>query len=130
MFFNAEGSRVLEFTCIVCPMGCRLRAILEDGEVRSVEGNKCPRGIVYAQNEVEPKRIIITVIKVSGGNLPVVSVKTSEPIPKEMIPKAMRILSKVIAQAPVKIGQIIIKDFLGLKVNVIATRNVNPVQTN
>jgi CxxC motif-containing protein len=42
----------------------------------------------------------------------------------------MRILSKVIAQAPVKIGQIIIKDFLGLKVNVIATRNVNPVQTN
>lgn len=126
MALSADGSRILEFTCIVCPMGCRLRAILEDGEVRSVEGNRCPRGVVYAQNEVEPKRIIITVIKVSGGNLPVVSVKTSEPIPKEMIPEAMKTLSKTIVQAPVKIGQIIIEDFLGLKVNVVATRNVDP----
>ncbi|MBS7653575.1 MAG: DUF1667 domain-containing protein [Candidatus Bathyarchaeia archaeon] len=123
-----KDGRVLEFTCIVCPLGCRLRAILEDGEVRSVEGNRCPRGIVYAQNEVEPKRILISVVKVSGGNLPVVSVKTSEPMPKEMIPEAMRILSKVTVQAPVKIGQIIIKDFLGLKINVTATRNVDPAQ--
>lgn len=119
---------VLEFTCIVCPIGCRLRAVLENGEVRSVEGNRCPRGIVYAQNEVEPKRTLISVVKVSGGNLPVVSVKTSEPMPKEMIPEAMKILSKVTVQAPVKIGQIIIKDFLGLKINVIATRNIDPAQ--
>lgn len=119
---------VLEFTCIVCPIGCRLRVTLEDGEVRSVEGNRCPRGIVYAQNEIEPKRVLISVVKVSGGNLPVVSVKTSEPMPKEMIPEAMRTLSKVTVQAPVKIGQVIIKDFLGLKINVIATRNVDPAQ--
>lgn len=120
-----KDDRVLEFTCIVCPIGCRLRATLEDGEVRSVEGNRCPRGIVYAQNEVEPKRVLISVVKVSGGNLPVVSVKTSGPMPKEMIPEAMRTLSKVTVQAPVKIGQVIIKDFLGLKINVIATRNVD-----
>ncbi len=123
-----KDDQVLEFTCIVCPMGCRLRATLKDGKVCSVEGNRCPRGIVYAQNEVEPKRILISVVKVSGGNLPVVSVKTSEPMPKEMMPEAMRILSNVTVQAPIKIGQIIIRDFLGLKINVIATRNVDPVQ--
>ena len=35
-------------TCINCPVGCRLQVVVENGEVKSVTGNSCNRGITYA----------------------------------------------------------------------------------
>lgn len=121
------AARTLEFTCIVCPLGCRLRVLLEEGGIASVEGNRCSRGVVYAQNEVDPKRTLITVVEVLGGDLPVVSVKTSKPIPKNLIPAAMRFLSKLVVKAPVKVGDVLVEDLLGLGVDVVATRKVETV---
>lgn len=114
----------LEFTCIICPLGCKLKVILEGNKITSIEGNRCSRGVIYAQNEIDPKRTLITVIRVVGGNLPVVSVKSSEPIPKNLIPEAMKFLSKVIVKAPIKVGDTVITDLLRLGINVLATRNV------
>ncbi|MEM2150831.1 MAG: DUF1667 domain-containing protein, partial [Candidatus Bathyarchaeia archaeon] len=111
-------------TCIICPLGCALKVLLKNGEVVSVEGNRCQRGVMYAKDEVKPKRTLITVVKVYGGALPVVSVKISKPIPKDLIPEAMKAVSKVSVRAPVKIGDVIIKNLLGLGVDVIATRDV------
>ena len=34
-----------EFTCIVCPNGCRLHTEVENGAVTSVTGNRCPKGM-------------------------------------------------------------------------------------
>ena len=42
---------IRELTCIGCPMGCQLRATLEDGVVTAVTGNTCPRGDAYARKE-------------------------------------------------------------------------------
>ena len=39
-------------TCIECPMGCELEIQTLEGKVVSVEGNGCPRGKTYAENEV------------------------------------------------------------------------------
>ena len=33
-----------ELTCIGCPMGCQLTAVVEGNEVVSVEGNTCAKG--------------------------------------------------------------------------------------
>ncbi|MEM1530388.1 MAG: DUF1667 domain-containing protein [Candidatus Bathyarchaeia archaeon] len=123
----SNATRTLTFTCIICPIGCRLKILVGDSAIISIEGNRCPRGAVYAQNEINPKRTLITVIKVKGGNLPVVSVKSSEPIPKSLIPKAMEALSEITVQAPIKIGDIIIQNLLDLGVNIVATRNVEEV---
>jgi len=120
----SNATRTLTFTCIICPIGCRLKVLVRDSAIISIEGNRCPRGVVYAQNEINPKRTLITVIKVEGGNLLVVSVKSSEPIPKSLIPKAMEALSEVTVQAPIKIGDIVAQDLLGLGVNIVATRSV------
>jgi len=119
-----RNPRTLEFTCIICPLGCKLKVLLEDNKIVLIEGNKCPRGEVYAQNEIDPKRTLITVVRVVNGDLPVVSVKTSKPIPKNLIPKAMEFLSKVVVKAPIKVGDIIVKGLLGLGVDVLATRKV------
>ena len=71
----------------------------------------------YGINEVtNPVRIITTTAKVMNGSSPVVSVKTKEPIPKELNFKCMEEINKVEVQAPVKIGDIIIENILNYMV--------------
>ena len=59
---------IRELTCIGCPMGCQLRATLEDGVVTAVTGNTCPRGDAYARKEcVHPERTVTGTVRVLGG---------------------------------------------------------------
>ncbi|MCX8171909.1 MAG: DUF1667 domain-containing protein [Candidatus Bathyarchaeota archaeon] len=125
--YNGASGSFRRITCIICPLGCSLKVLLKDDEVILVEGNRCQRGVIYARDEVKPKRTLITVVKVYGGVPPVVSVKTSKPVPKDLISEAMKIISKISVKAPVKIGDIIIRDLLGLGVDVVATRGVEAV---
>ena len=75
-----------QLTCINCPLGCQITVTLENGEVKDVTGNTCPRGDAYARNEVtNPTRVVTSIVKVDGGNLAACSVKTKEVIPKGKI---------------------------------------------
>ena len=76
-----------ELVCVSCPIGCSITVELSDsGEVLSVTGNTCKRGDAYARAEcTHPERMVTSTVKVEGGRLPVVPVKTSSPIPKEKI---------------------------------------------
>ena len=77
---------IRELTCIGCPMGCQLRATLEDGVVTAVTGNTCPRGDAYARKEcVHPERTVTGTVRVLGGPLPVVPVRTQGEVPKEKV---------------------------------------------
>ena len=78
-------------TCINCPVGCRMTVVLSDsGNFVSVSGNTCPRGAKYAEQEcTHPLRVLTAVIPVSGSKTPL-SVKTSVPVPKELIPDIMK----------------------------------------
>ena len=70
--------------CINCPLGCSLTVTLNGGEVVSVTGNTCPRGEAYGRKEcTHPTRIVTGTVRITGGTLPVVSVKTASDIPKE-----------------------------------------------
>ena len=73
-------------TCINCPVGCRMTITLSDsGEFLSAVGNTCPRGAKYAVQEcTRPMRMITAVLPVTGSKTPL-SVKTSSPVPKELI---------------------------------------------
>ena len=108
-----------DLTCIICPLSCRIEVEV-NGELK-VTGYKCPRGREWAIQEVlNPKRVVITVLKVEGGDLPVVSVKT-DPLPKEEIPTLMRELARVRLRAPIEVGQVVAQ-VRGYKV--YATREV------
>lgn len=116
---------IRELTCVSCPVGCTLRVELSDGKVQKVEGNRCPRGEAYAREEVtDPKRILATSVKVLNGDYPLVSVRTDRPIPKRLIPEAMRVLRALCVEAPVGIGQVLLPDLLQTGAQVIATRAV------
>lgn len=110
-----------EFTCIVCPRGCRLT--IDDN--LNVTGNTCPRGKQYAIDEVtNPKRMITSIVRVKNRENEVVSVKTSNAIPKGMIFDVMNEINKVQVNAPTKIGDIAIKNVLDTGVDIVITKNI------
>ncbi|HJB34738.1 MAG TPA: DUF1667 domain-containing protein [Candidatus Blautia merdipullorum] len=117
-----------ELICINCPLGCGLTVTIKDGEVEKVQGNTCPKGEAYGKKEVtNPTRIVTSIVKVTGGVLPVVSVKTASDIPKEKIMDCARVLKEVEVQAPVSIGDVVLEDVCGTGVPMIATKNVSAV---
>ena len=97
-----------KLTCICCPMGCQLQVTIRDGQVEKVEGNTCKRGAEYGKKEVtNPTRIVTTTVRVHGGSLPVVPVKTASDIPKSAVMDCIRQLKEVVVEAPVYILSLI-----------------------
>ena len=112
-----------ELTCIVCPIGCALTVSDEDGEMK-VSGNTCPRGAVYGKNEVtNPTRTLTTTVRVGNREKTVVAVKSDRPIPKGMLFDAMNEINKIRAEAPIKIGDVLASDLLGV-CDIVATAEV------
>lgn len=115
-----------ELICISCPMGCRLKV---DAEKKEVTGNACPRGKEYGINEVlHPVRVITSVVKIINGTLPVLPVKTNGAIPKQLNFACMEEINKVTVAAPVKRGDVIIKNVLETGVDVVATRGMEKMK--
>ncbi len=113
-----------ELICIGCPMGCMVTVSLDDGKVCEVTGNTCKRGDVYARKEVtNPTRIVTSSVRVNGGTYPVVPVKTREDIPKGKIRDCMKALKEVVVDAPVKIGDVVLKNVADTGIDVIATKD-------
>lgn len=115
---------IQELTCISCPLGCPLKVELDgQGQVLSVTGNTCRRGEEYGKKEVTaPTRTVTSTVRVEGGGVPVVSVRTKRDIPKEKIFACMEEIRKAVAKAPVRIGDVIIHNVAGTGVDVAATK--------
>lgn len=114
--------------CIRCPLGCSLTASLENGQVTSVSGNTCPRGESYARMELTaPMRTVTSTVRVTGARVPVISVKTSADIPKEKISEVMDAIRTLCAAAPVRIGDVLLKDAAGTGAAIVATKDADAV---
>ena len=112
-----------ELICVSCPIGCAITVELDDnGEVLSVTGNTCKRGDSYARQEcTHPERMLTSTVKVEGGRLPV---KSSLPVPKEMLFDCMKEINKVTVKAPVHIGDVVLSNILDTGVDIVATNEV------
>jgi CxxC motif-containing protein len=119
-------STVKELTCVVCPVGCKIK-ITHDGEkIESVEGNRCDRGYNYAVQEIKnPLRTLVTSVKVNNGNYPLASVRSSKEVPLNKINDLMDIIKNTEVDAPVKKGDVVIENPLDLGADIVATRSVN-----
>ncbi len=121
-----SAMEIRELTCIRCPIGCQIKVELENGVVRSVTGNSCPRGEEYAVSEVtHPVRTVTSLVKIKGGERPVVSVKTASNVPKEKMADVVRALKDIELTAPVRIGDIVCRDIAGTGADVVATSNIS-----
>ena len=69
-------------------------------------------------------RTVTGTVRVTGGLLPVVSVRTRGDVPKERVLDVARALCRVHLTAPVHAGDVVIPNVLGTGVDVVATRSV------
>lgn len=113
--------------CINCPLGCNMEIQLDStGAIQEIEGNGCKRGKEYAQREIlNPCRTVCSTMRVKGGKVPLVSVKTASPVPKKKMKEVMNLINKTQVNAPVNIGDMLIADVSGTNVPLVATSSVD-----
>ncbi len=117
-----------EFVCIGCPLGCNVTVELDGTEIKNITGNTCPRGADYVTKELtDPRRIVTSLVRVTDGELPVVSVKTASDIPKDKIRDCIRALKDVELPAPVQVGDVVLENVCGTGINVVATKTIERV---
>ena len=114
-----------DLICISCPMGCHLTAELQPDNQVIVNGNRCPRGKIYAFNELtDPKRMVTAVIKSNSTQVPCVPVRTSAAISTGKIPELLTALRQVEIAVPIAAEQVVLANFQDTGVDVICTRSV------
>lgn len=115
-----------DLICVSCPIGCAVTVeFADDGTVRSVTGNTCKRGDSYARQEcTNPERMLTSTVKVEGGRLPVVPVKSSKPVPKQLLFDCMQQINQIKVKAPVKIGDVLLENILNTGADIVATNEV------
>ncbi len=126
-----------ELVCITCPMGCHLSVDrLGDGSL-AVSGNRCARGVKYATEELlAPRRVVSATVALAGGGaektarlrgLGTVSrlpVRTSSGFPRNEVPGLLKAIYALNVELPVRRGDVLIADYQGSGVDVIATRSL------
>ena len=118
-----------ELICIICPLGCQLLVEYDQKQVLQVEGNRCKRGIEYAEKEIfHPERIVTTTVRITGASVPLLPVRTDRGIPRDITLEIVKEASKLTATAPVVLGDILAENILNTGANLVATRSLAGVE--
>ena len=112
-----------EYIGIICPNSCKIAVEESEGQL-AVTGNLCPRGKDFAEKEhINPVRMFTSTVKMEGAWLPRLSVMTSAEVPKCKLMECQKSIQEIVVVAPIKCGDIVVKDLCGLGVDLIATRS-------
>ena len=126
---SAAGD-VHTYLCTGCPLGCRLEVEVVEDDVVEVRGFACRRGERYGQQEhLDPRRSVTTTVWIEGATIRRAPVRTAEEIPKDRIDDVMRALRGLQVQAPIRRGDVVLADAAGTGIDVIATRDLERLQT-
>lgn len=113
------------YTCILCPNSCEITVDYEGKTVRSTQGNKCDKGREYVTQELtNPKRTVTSSVVVVGGDRPLVSVRLTAPISRELIFLLMEKIQTTVLTAPVEPGQVVLAKVFGTDADLITTSQV------
>jgi len=116
--------------CKVCPIGCEL-IITEnpnDPFDIKVEGNSCNRGRNFGiQITTNPMKVLTGKVTLLKGSMKHLPVKTTGPVPRNKVEECLRVINSTEITAPVNRGDVIIKNILGLGVDVVAARKVKAI---
>lgn len=131
---SINAIETLQFNCTTCPSECLLTVEVERDangavvEVRSVTGNSCPRGDKFAHQELTcPTRVLTTTVAVSGGDETLLPVRTAEAIPLALHAQAMNLIRGLVVNAPIRIGDVVLEDFLGTSIDLVASMDIDRV---
>ena len=107
--------------CIMCPKGCRLTV---DDDL-NVSGNSCVRGVTYGKQEVtDPRRYLTSTVKIVSSRYKRLPVISDGDLPKDRVQDVIKYLDTVEVKAPINVKDVVVKDVLGLGVDIVATRTI------
>lgn len=110
-----------ELICIMCPKGCHLTV---DDDL-NVTGNTCPRGVTYGKQEVtDPRRYLTSTVRLESENYRRLPVISNGDLPKDKVSEVVKYLDTVVVKPPVNVKDVIVKNVLGLGVDIVATRTI------
>ncbi len=114
--------------CIRCPLGCFLEVEHDGRHILVVTGNRCKKGLEYAEREIfHPERIVTTTVHLAGAAFPLLPVKTTGAVPRDLAFRVIDEASRLTAQAPVQAGQVLLADVLGTGADLVACRSAAAV---
>lgn len=122
-----------ELICITCPLGCHLDVERLDETTLAVSGNRCPRGVKYANEELlAPKRVVSATARIvrqtgreaSLDEISRLPVRTTGAYPKEGVPELLKAVYALALEPPIKRGDVLIGNYRGSGIDVIAARTV------
>ena len=81
-----------------------------------------------AKSAISPGRALTSSVLVTGGEIPLCSVRLTESIPIARIPEVMKEIRNLKVEAPLESGTVLIRDVLGLGSDVIATKTIRRIK--
>ena len=69
-------------------------------------------------------RVLTTTVAVSGGDEALLPVRTGEAIPLELHAQAMDLIRGVVVEAPIRMGDIVLKNLLNTNIDLIASMDI------
>lgn len=112
-------------TCIVCPRSCRI-TVTEGPDGLSVTGQGCKRGLAFAKNEVtNPMRMLTSTVAIAGAALRRLPVISTAEVPKSQLDECLRAVYALRAEAPVRAGDVLVRDLCGTGVDLVAARSMD-----
>ena len=110
--------------CETCTNNC-LMTIMSGGPGIVVDGNDCLKGYDFAEQWMsDTKRMLTTTVRTKIPDVPVLSVRTEEPIPKNTVSDAMHEINAMIVEQELGCGETLIESVAGTGVKVIVTSSV------
>lgn len=109
--------------CIGCPLGCRV-TVLRDrkGGITGMKGADCKQGEKYVLEELEnPVRTLTATVRTGDESFPLLPVRTSRPVLKTLLGAIMMETARAAVKPPIKAGDVIVKNVLKSKADLIAT---------
>ncbi len=117
----------MRICCTTCPNECELDVEVDENKhIISAVGNKCPRGLTFAEKEVvDPERVLASTVRIDGAaHNCLLPVRTDAALPLRLHFDVMRQLAACAVSAPVKMGDVILPDVCGTGINVVASRSI------
>ena len=69
-------------------------------------------------------RVLTTTVAVSCGDEALLPVRTAEAIPLALHAQAMDLIRGVVVEAPIRMGDVVLKDLLNTNINLIASMDI------
>ncbi|MFL0197943.1 DUF1667 domain-containing protein [Clostridium sp. WILCCON 0269] len=111
--------------CNECNKKCTINVEMDKNDLK-LANNVYTKKEYCTKLQVDNKYdIFTTVVRIKGANCNVVPVKSSKPLDKSLWVECSKVLSRIHVGAPIKTGDIVCKNVLNTKVDIICTKSID-----